>query len=953
LDSSGSEKGVPPRIHGIPQVASTSSYQRTTEFGAGVSVGSGGGKLTSKRRCTGSPTSVHPRFLQPHFPGTKERFGKESFGYKSQASQSHVDGETLPHGNHQEYHPGPKTGRLDNISRSQGRIPPHSHSQGIVEVPEICPSRQGLRVCGPSLRASISPLCVYEGVVHTGTGTTQTISEHFPLPRRLVDEEHVSFPSSLSMSDAAVVDGSSRFYSKRGKVRFGTHSTLPIHRSVVRSGVGFGQTPFRALDKDQGVGRIASVMPEKLGQGVVQGLRTTHFGTGPCDPGQASCTEAPDTSEPSLGSATQAVCTNSHVQQLSGTTEVVADRKKCYGRHFNQSLLTVDSSVHRRLKYGVGGSSGDRNAFGSVVSSGETPPHQLPGTSGSDKSGGEHYHQDFGERDSPGYRQHDCRSVCKQSGGDPFSSSLPIDRRVATSSSCSRLSDEGSTHTRGSECVGRFSVEKAPGSGYGVEPASTDSVSDCVGLGSTGDGLVRHSAELQVPGVCITDSRSGGSRGGRHVARLERANSVRFPSNGSVTPSVTKDQSFRVQDTTDSAFVASKILVSGVARSPGGPPVGVASVDKVTETTQETDFPRSRGATSSSRLAFVRDSLEQKGFSKEVAKRVSEKNRASTNSLYQSRWRAFHDWCQERRVDSFQATVPMIADFLLSLFNKGMQPTTIRGYRTAISNTLSHNGRDLSKDADLSALLANLQRERPHPSKLMPTWDLSLVLRALTRFPFEPLDRAETKYLSFKTAFLIALASGCRVGEMHALDISTIRYSVGGDLIISTNMRFLSKTQRSVDTQKQLLTITIKSLSATLQRDMVEDRSLCPVRAVKFYLERTARHRRGLSRLFVSYIAMHQEVTKATISIWIKKLIRFAYTNYTKEDQAVLQFRAHDVRAFASSWAFSNSVSLTDVLQACSWKKHSTFSSFYLRDMSRQADDLHQLGPLAVAQHLI
>ena len=50
----------------------------------------------------------------------------------------------------------------------------------------------------------------------------------------------------------------------------------------------------------------------------------------------------------------------------------------------------------------------------------------------------------------------------------------------------------------------------------------------------------------------------------------------------------------------------------------------------------------------------------------------------------------------------------------------------------------------------------------------IPSWDLSLVLLALIKPPFEPLKDAPLKILTFKTVFLMTLASGRRRGEVHA-----------------------------------------------------------------------------------------------------------------------------------------------------------------------------------------
>ena len=48
-----------------------------------------------------------------------------------------------------------------------------------------------------------------------------------------------------------------------------------------------------------------------------------------------------------------------------------------------------------------------------------------------------------------------------------------------------------------------------------------------------------------------------------------------------------------------------------------------------------------------------------------------------------------------------------------------------------------------------------------------------MVLDALTKWPFELHDAAsvELKHLTFKTVFLLALALGARLGDIHALNL--------------------------------------------------------------------------------------------------------------------------------------------------------------------------------------
>ena len=42
------------------------------------------------------------------------------------------------------------------------------------------------------------------------------------------------------------------------------------------------------------------------------------------------------------------------------------------------------------------------------------------------------------------------------------------------------------------------------------------------------------------------------------------------------------------------------------------------------------------------------------------------------------------------------------------------------------------------------------------------------------------------------------------------------------------------------------------------------------------------------------------------------------------------QVKAHDVRAFAASKAFQSGVSLEQILSACHWKSHNTFTQFWI-----------------------
>jgi hypothetical protein len=126
--------------------------------------------------------------------------------------------------------------------------------------------------------------------------------------------------------------------------------------------------------------------------------------------------------------------------------------------------------------------------------------------------------------------------------------------------------------------------------------------------------------------------------------------------------------------------------------------------------------------------------LRERGFSADVIKKMSRPQRESTIASYDSKWSVFRDWCGKDEFYPVSPTLPQFLDFLNFLFS-------VKGYRSTISTTL--------------LLTRNMTLERPRTHHSSPKWDLSVVLRALMGFPFEPMDKVNLKYLTFKTVFLL------------------------------------------------------------------------------------------------------------------------------------------------------------------------------------------------------
>ena len=162
-----------------------------------------------------------------------------------------------------------------------------------------------------------------------------------------------------------------------------------------------------------------------------------------------------------------------------------------------------------------------------------------------------------------------------------------------------------------------------------------------------------------------------------------------------------------------------------------------------------------------------------------------------------------------------------------------------------------------------------------------------------------------------------------------------------------------SKNQLAKEGPECVAPVVIPALAPTLDRSLKSDRSLCPVRALCYYLDRTSDIRQNKELVFVSFKkGFNKDISPATISSWIKQTVILCYELSDQEAHTLHQVKAHDVRAFAASKAFQSGISLEQILSACHWKSHNTFTQFYLKDVAWADSELYHLGPVVAAQQI-
>ncbi|XP_060550099.1 uncharacterized protein LOC132712496 [Pantherophis guttatus] len=172
------------------------------------------------------------------------------------------------------------------------------------------------------------------------------------------------------------------------------------------------------------------------------------------------------------------------------------------------------------------------------------------------------------------------------------------------------------------------------------------------------------------------------------------------------------------------------------------------------------------------RLALEKVIMKRDRLSDDVIGTIQAYRWSSTSRIYEASWRAFCTWYSKHHVDPTSADIPDILDFLQAGLDRGLASSTLRRQTTALSTVLTCPPyQSLSHHPRIRGFLHGAMNLQPPTVHRYPSWDLPLVLQALTLPPFEPLGSIALKFLSFKVAFLLAITSARRVSELTALSI--------------------------------------------------------------------------------------------------------------------------------------------------------------------------------------
>ena len=831
-----------------------------------------------------------------------------------------------------------------------GCVLPHTHQEKVPEISKILYSWCGIQVRGSLFRAVYGSKGLHHGDESCGEIPKGARDADPCLPGRLAPAKQRPSTFTGAARKGATASKSVRNSGQLPEVRARAKTALRFSRNEVRSGKSSGLPNGRSFGK---AADLVTVFPrEQCGPGksisLVPRAAQPHSRSGTFGP--ATCKTGSMVSKVLLHSQCRShLQRNPNQRRVSFNHSVLDGPKRTVSGSSSTPSSTAGISVFgcqsTRLGSGVGQSVSSR----SLEQFSGRPTLQHKGDYGDDQRLGRIQGESEEQGGHVSFRQ-PYRSVpCAEARGDSLLDSLLQDSAAVSPGREDGNHSQSQVDAWEGADRGRFSQQDGPDHACRM-------VSPICSLQETIQSVPRDLGgplcdlrEQEASKLCQPVSRREGIGSGCLFPVVGRVEGICLSTFQDDRPSSKKDSRGSGLCNSNSTSLGRPSVVSNVTGSSGGFPKENSPSQEGSVSEGRKSAPQQATGPSSTRLAIVKRGLQAKGFSDKVSERATLCNRESTRSIYDSRFSRFQKWCVHRERSLEDVTIQEIADFLMVLFDEGLSVSTISGYRTAISSAVgSFGGFPVGAHPVISKLISAFKVARPVNRVYFPAWNVNIVLDALMKSPFEPPrfgSVQDRKFASWKTAFLVAFSSFNRASEIHAISRSK------RDLIFlpeAVQLRaipgFLAKTQSALCDSKPYKVASHKKF---VHPDM-EERFLCPRRMLLYYLKHTGGYKDN-SRLFVKCKGKGV-VCKNTVSAWLKNLILYVYEH---SDETIRgSVAGHDVRRLAASWSFAAGTTLSDILEAGCWKRTTTFTTHYLKDVVEQPDGVFRLGALPAGSRM-
>ena len=895
-----------------------------------------------------SQSSIFPGVLLPRVSCHQEKW-KVQTSHQSSNPQPNARGSHIQDGNSSLHIVSSSSGRLGHLHRPYGRVLPYTNSKMVPEVPPFRNQQQGLPIPSSSLRFG-------DGTshIHQDAGTDGYSSS---LTRHLPSQVHRRHPSQSYDSRTTDHLGHDRHQDSTGhglphqpsKVNVGSDSRLRLHRGALHHSPRADETPRRQdiqdpiVDSTNQRRRPCSSQNLALSSGSIRLCRKTSS----AGPSTHPPTSDVSSLSVSLGSTSVRVPSSSQ-QQVLDSTGVVVQYSEYIPRTTSRTILSGSHSVHGCINEQLGSSCQRPPVLRRLDQLRETSVDQSARTTSCDPShsSSSTIVKQLENHDSIG-QLHD-HLVHQQDGGHSKQTIAGTDPRIVSISPVEERSPPGQTHSGSSQQTRRHSIENPSNSGHRVDTVDVSLQTSFVSMGisdSRPDGYITNDTSSSLR-IAIPRPESASDR--RNILRMDGSGRIHISTMAYDRTCSSETQTQSLHCDGNHPMLAEPTLVSGSTRPAGRISKKTPSTSRSTDHASQPPSARKRRSTFSARMQTIIETSLDQGFSSTASERIARGRHAnSTQVIYDSKWLKFENWCISREIDPSMASLGQLADFLLHLFNElKLGYSTITGYRSSINSVWRSTGRQDVESHAIHQLLDSFKVDRPRSVIVLPKWDLALVLRVLSQPPYEPIESIDFKNLSAKTVFLLLLATSRRKGDIHAIDPNRITVTRSG-VILETLPGYIPKVRANAEREARYLPMVVRKLSS-ITNDSSE-LTLCPVRALQQYHQIAKEKAPNRPQFFISTRGNKRAVTKNTISAWVVKLIRSAYSSASSEDCRLSQTSVHEVRAIATSLAYQATYALDDVLKAATWATPTTFIDHYLREVTGLQGRIHVIAPCVVA----
>ena len=317
------------------------------------------------------------------------------------------------------------------------------------------------------------------------------------------------------------------------------------------------------------------------------------------------------------------------------------------------------------------------------------------------------------------------------------------------------------------------------------------------------------------------------------------------------------------------------------------------------------------------------------GFSQRVTDTALAAVKGSSRKVYNSRWKGYVEWCDSKSLNPTTAPVAEVLDFLQELADNGRKCDTVKGYLTVISQRHSRIATEngsvrLSELQPVRTWVKGLSVVNPRPRLIVPAWSLDIVLSALKRPPYHPLEGLDLKHLTLRTVFLLAVTSARRVSEIQALRLDTLIWKQS-EVIAFVDPSFLPKVHSHWHCNQP---IAFPAMAGESDNEL---KKLCVRECLKAYIEATRPFRGTSQQILLCYgkNCIGKPVSKQRISNWLKDVIKDCYILQGKP--VPQHIKGHDVRKQATSWADLAGVDPQRICEAATWQSTNKLSSMFAR----------------------